>query len=448
MTGHAHVQDSRLLRHLFSTPVMAEVFSDARTLKSWLDVEAALAQVQAGLSMIPDEAATAICNACSVDHFNLDDLGEQLAKASHPLTPVIAAIEQKSGEHGQYVHFGATTQDIMDTGLVLQMRDGLDEIITSHDRLVAAFIAQSKRWRALPMAGRTHGQHAVPITLGLKFALLATETDRHLSRFKQLRTRLPVQFAGAAGTLATLGDKAADVRAALAELLDLKDPEESWHTARDLVANMVTQLAMSAATCGKVASEIVNLQRSEIGELAEGAAPGAGGSSTMPQKRNPMIAQNVAALARLMTARPGLAIEAMMHEHERDMTCWTMEWAVVPESFIYTHAALEQTTRLIANLQVNEQRIAQNLTSSGGLICSEAVMMDLAADMGRNEAHHAIAEIIATAHETGSSFADALNADARISKLRTPARIANLLDPANYLGQSVQIVDRIVRELE
>ena len=448
MTEFAHAQDSRLLGHLFSTVAMKNVFSDTATLRCWLQVESALARVQSDLKLIPEDAAEAICQACTPDQYDLQQLGDRIAAASHPLTPIIAAIEANAGSYGQYVHFGATTQDILDSGLVLQMRTGLNLLIEAHQQLLQACLLQAKTWRDLPMAGRTHGQHGVPITLGLKFAVLASEIRRHLDRLRGLIAMLPVQFAGAAGTLATLGSQGAGVRKALAKTLGLIDPKQSWHTCRDLIAHIISQLAISAATCGKIANEVVNLQRTEINELAEGAAPGTGGSSTMPQKRNPMLAQNIVALSRLMAGRPALALDAMMHEHERDMAAWTMEWAVVPESFIYGHAAVEQCAQLVANLQVDEMQIAQNLEHSGGLICAEAVMMDLAGDMGRSQAHHVVADLISQARHTGISFSQALNEDAAISALRSPAQIAALLNPANYTGDAIQTVDRIVRELE
>ncbi|MGB5212968.1 MAG: adenylosuccinate lyase family protein [Anderseniella sp.] len=448
MTEFAHAQDSRLLGHLFSTEAMKNVFSDTATLRCWLEVEGALARVQSDLKLIPEGAAEAICEACTPDQYDLQQLGDRIAAASHPLTPIIAAVEANAGSYAQYVHFGATTQDILDSGLVLQMRSGLNLLIEAHQQLLQACLLQARIWRDLPMAGRTHGQHGVPITLGLKFAVLASEIKRHLDRLRGLTAMLPVQFAGAAGTLATLGSQGAGVRKALAKQLGLTDPRQSWHTCRDLIAHITSQLAISSATCGKIANEVVNLQRTEIGELAEGAAPGTGGSSTMPQKRNPMLAQNIVALSRLMAGRPALALDAMMHEHERDMAAWTMEWAVVPESFIYGHAAVEQCAQLVANLQVDEMQIAQNLELTGGLICAEAVMMDLAGDMGRSQAHHVVADLISQARQTGVSFSEALNEDAAISALRSPEQIAALLNPANYTGDAIQTVDRIVRELE
>ncbi len=311
MTPAVHVSDSRLLGHLFSTSAMKAVWSDEATLKAWLDVEAALAGVQASLGLIPQAAGDAIANACLLEHHDLGLLGARIAAASHPLTPVIASIETAAGEAAAFVHYGATTQDIMDTGTVLQVREGLRLMLTTLAALQQTCIAQARRWRGLPMAGRTHGQHAVPITLGLKFALWARDVHDAMLPLANTAAQLPVQLAGAAGTLATLSDDAASVRAALAHALALRDPGASWHTSRRIFADAVCQLAMASALCGQIANEIVNLQRTEIGELAEGAAMGAGGSSTMPQKRNPMIAQNVVALARLMAAKPAAMISCL-----------------------------------------------------------------------------------------------------------------------------------------
>lgn len=448
MSGFSHVQDSQLLGHLFSSAAMKEVFCDKAMLAGWLKAEQVLALEQARLGIIPDASADSIALACNVEHYDLTELGASIAKASHPLTPIIKALETQVGEHAQYVHFGATTQDIMDTGLVLQIRDGLDLIIASHRELVSECIRQARKWRSLPMAGRTHGQHAVPITLGLKFALWASETHRHQVRLEQVRSQLAVQFAGAAGTLATLPQSGARVRAGMAKALNLLDPHESWHTARDRIAQIVSQLALSCASCGKIGNEIVNLQRTEIGELLEGAAPGTGGSSTMPQKRNPMMAQNIVALAKLMSTKPTAMSEAMMHEHERDMAAWSIEWAIVPESFIYAHATLEQGVKLIRYVEVNEARIHKNLYATDGLICAEAVMMDLSHELGRNNAHHVIADIITLTASGDVNLETALNNDARINVHRTPEQISALLDPANYLGEAVSVVDRIVNELE
>jgi 3-carboxy-cis,cis-muconate cycloisomerase len=254
MTPPVHVSDSRLLGHLFSTPAMKAVWSDEATLSRWLKVEAELALELARYGVIPQTAAQAIKQACSPELYDLDQLGAAIQKASHPLTPVISAIELNAGKFAQYVHYSATTQDILDTGTVLQVREALGLILDSLQRLTSACATQAKRWRDLPMPGRTHGQHAVPITLGLKFALWAKQAGLSLSELTAVRDELPVQFAGAAGTLATLGKEAVKVRSALARELGLIDPGASWHTSRQQFASLVSQLAIAAATCGQIAN--------------------------------------------------------------------------------------------------------------------------------------------------------------------------------------------------
>jgi 3-carboxy-cis,cis-muconate cycloisomerase len=240
-----HVSDSRLLGHLFSTTAMKAIWSDEATLAGWLKVESTLARVQSELGVVPAAAAAAIGAACDASHHDLQSLGSAIEKAAHPLTPVIAAIEQHAGDFAQYVHYGATTQDIMDTGTVLQVRDGLQVLLDSLATLRAVCTDQARRWRDLPMAGRTHGQHAVPITLGLKFALWAQEADTSIAALAGIEADLAVQFAGAAGTLASLGADGARVRSALAAELNLRDPGASWHTSRQQFASLVSQLAIA-----------------------------------------------------------------------------------------------------------------------------------------------------------------------------------------------------------
>ena len=335
----AHIVDSRLFRDLYGTAAMRALFSDRATLQAWFDAEAALAAAEAECGLIPQAAAGTIARAADAAKIDIAALREGIARSGHPFVPAIKALEKLAGDAGTYVHFGATTRDIMDTGAVLQMRAALALIEEGTEAFIAALAAQARAHRLTVMAGRTHGQHAVPITLGLKLAVLVAEMRRHVERIEQLKSRLLVgQLAGAAGTLATLGDKGAAVRAAMCRRLTLSEPKIVWHTARDGIAEAVALLAMIGATCGKFAGEVVNLQRSEIAEVAEPSGKDRVGSSTMPQKQNPMIAQDVVALARLMAGLPASAIAAMMHEHERDMAAWQMEWLVVPEAFILASA--------------------------------------------------------------------------------------------------------------
>jgi adenylosuccinate lyase len=439
----AHIIDSRLFRDLYGTPAMRAVFSDRATLQAWFDAEAALAEAQGQCGLIPKTAAEAIARAADAGRVDLDALGEGIARVGHPFVPAIKALEELAGEAGAFVHFGATTQDIMDTGAVLQMRAALDLIEAGVEGLIAALTVQARAHRATVMAGRTHGQHAVPTTLGLKLAVLVAEMRRHQERIADLRPRLLVgQLAGAAGTLATLGDQAGPVRAAMLARLGLAEPAIVWHTARDAIAETVALLAMIGSTCGKFAGEVVNLQRSEIAELAEPAGAERIGSSTMPQKHNPMMAQNVVALARLLAALPASALAAMMPEHERDMAAWQMEWLVVPQAFILASGALHHATAIASGLRVDAGRMRENLKNAGGFINAEAVMMALAARIGRPAAHDLVSAITRQAAQAGTPLAEALASDATVAGHLDRAAIDALLEPQAWLGEAVAATDR------
>jgi len=441
----AHIIDSRLFRDLYGTPAMRAVFSDRATLQAWFDAEAALAAAEAECGLIPQSAANAIARAANAADVDIDALRDGIARSGHPFVPAIKALERLAGEAGAFVHFGATTQDVMDTGAVLQMRAALALIEEGVEAFTAALAAQARAHRTTVMAGRTHGQHAVPITLGLKLAVLVAEMRRHVARIDELKPRLLVgQLAGAAGTLATLGDKGPAVRAAMCRRLNLSEPPIVWHTARDAIAETVGLLAMIGATCGKFANEVVNLQRSEIAEVAEPSGKESVGSSTMPQKQNPMIAQNVVALARLMAGLPASAITAMMHEHERDMAAWQMEWLVVPEAFTLASGALSHARAIASGLRVDAERMRANLAASGGLINAEAVMMALAEKMGRHAAHDRIGATVRTAVAEGRPLAEALSADPVIAGHLDRAEVETLLEPEAWLGEAVAAVDRIV----
>ncbi len=444
----SHIIDSRLFRDLYGTPAMRAVFTDRATLQGWFDAEAALAAAQAECGLIPDSAAEAIAEAADADKIDFVPMREAIARTGHPFVPAIRALEGLAGDGAEFVHFGATTQDIMDTGAVLQMRSALALIEEGTKGLIAALAAQARAHRSTAMAGRTHGQHAVPITLGLKLAVLVGEIERHAQRIAALKPRLLVgQLGGAAGTLATLGDKAAPVRAAMCRRLGLAEPAIVWHTARDAVAETVCLLAMIGATCGKFAAEVVNLQRSEIAEVAEPSGAGSVGSSTMPQKQNPMIAQDVVALARLLAGLPASSLAAMMHAHERDMAAWQMEWLVVPEAFILASAALHHATEIAAGLRVDAARMRENLKESGGFINAEAVMMALAEKIGRHDAHDLVGAVTRKAAQSATPLAVALSGDPAIARHLDRAAIDRLLEPESWLGEAVAATDRMLRAI-
>ncbi len=443
----ASAMDSRLIRDMFADAEMREIFSDEAVLAGWLAAEAALAEVQADAGIIPSEAAETIAEAANIGTFDLDWLRERMGATGHPLVATIDALGNLCGEAGRFVHFGATTQDIIDTGAVLQMRDGLELI----GRQLAALLSAGEKLAATHkhtvMAARTHGQHAVPTTLGYKIAVIVAEFRRHRDRLRQLEPRLlVVSLSGAAGTLATLGDDAEAVRNGMAEQLGLAFPDAAWHTARDALAECVFVLALMTATAAKLANEVINLQRSEIAELAEPAGEDAVGSSTMPQKRNPMTAQQIVATARLIKRQPAAMLEAMQHEHERDFSAWTMEWAVVPETFIMTSAVLQQTARVLAGLHVDPERMRANLALSGGLLNAEAVMMKLAPAIGRDAAHHLVAELTAEALQGSRSFVDVLSGNETVSQHLTQDDIRAALEPEGWLGEAVRETERILDE--
>jgi 3-carboxy-cis,cis-muconate cycloisomerase len=441
----SHIVDSRMFRDLYGTADMRAVFADEAMAARWLEVEAALARAQAGVGLIPRDAADTITRCAEGAHLDLDTLRRGIEISGHPLVPAIRALERLAGEAGKYVHWGATTQDIIDTGFVLQLKSGLDIIARELDLLIASLAGQARVYKDTPMAGRTHGQHAVPITLGYKFAVIMAELRRHRERLAEMRPRVLVgQLAGAAGTLASLGEHARPVREAMLADLGLGCPQIAWHSARDGIAEAVGVLAMIAATCGKFANEVVNLQRTEIAELAEPAGTGAVGSSTMPQKRNPMAAQGVVSLARLVRQMPALALDAMGHEHERDLAAWQMEWSFVPETFILTSAAITHTGWIAEGLIVDADRMRRNLALTGGLINAEAVMIRLARETGREAAHALVAAAVTHAATHGAEFAEVLAGDAEIARHLSRADIDAALAPENYLGEAMAAVDRIV----
>ncbi len=294
------------------------------------------------------------------------------------------------------------------------------------------------------MAGRTHGQHALPLSFGFKVAVWLAEVRRHLQRWKQARSRILVgNLSGAVGTHAAMGTLGLEVQKGVMAELGLGEPEITWHPARDRVAEFVSLLASICATLGKIAKEIINLQKTEVGELAEPFVMGKVGSSTMPQKRNPHLCEAILALSKIVRYQAALALEGMVQEHERDMASWMAEWEIVPQACIYTSGALKHSLVILQDLVVNEQRMRTNLDLLRGLILAEPVMFALAAKVGHHAAHRIIYEIAMKAHEENLPFKDALLEDERVAKYLSPEKIDELLDPEKYTGLSKEIVDKI-----
>ena len=438
--------DSVLYRDAFGTPAMRAIFADHALIARYVAVEVALARAEARCGVIPPEAAAAIAARCDAEALDLDRLRRDTDNVGYPILPLVHQLAEQCGEAGRWLHWGATTQDIMDTAVVLQVRDGLALVEADVAAVQAVLAGLVERHRDTPMAGRTHLQHALPITFGYKAAVWLSMFDRHAERLDQMRPRVLVgQFAGAAGTLASLGDRGLEVQAALMAELGLGVPAATWHVARDGFGEVVNLLALLTASLGKVAFDLILLSSTEFGEVQEPFVPGRGASSTMPQKRNAISSELILACAKAVRQHAGLMLDACVQDGERATGPWHAEWLAIPDSFMLTAAALHQARFALGSLVVDEARMAQNLGMSRGLIVAEAVMMGLAPHVGRQDAHDLVYAACRAAHDTGGSLADALKRDPAITAHLDDAAIARLTDPANYLGAAPAMADRVLR---
>ena len=440
---------TRLLDPLFRTSAMREIFSDRGRLQGMLDFEAALAHAEARLSVIPKSAASAIAAQCRAELFDIAALAQASALAGNTAIPAVKALTALVGKKNKraagYVHWGATSQDAMDTGLVLQLRAAFGLIDTDLARLAAALARLAKKHKHTPMAGRTWRQQAVPVTFGLKAASALSAVERHRARLREMRARaLVIQFGGAVGTLASLGKRGPAVARALAVELKLLDPAISWHAQRDRVAEVAVTLGLLVGTLGKIALDVSLMMQTEVGEAFEPAAPGRGGSSTLPHKRNPVGCAVVLAAAMKVPALVSVMLAAMAQEHERGLGGWHAEWETLPEICMLTAGALEQTARMMEGLQIDTARMRHNLDATHGLIMAEAVSAALAPKLGREAAHGLIEAACRRAVEQDKPLRDVLAKDAKVGKLLSAADIDRLLDPASYLGAAEQFVDRVL----
>ena len=440
------VIDSVLFRDAFGTPAMREIFSDVATIARYIEVETALARAEARCGVIPAEAARAIERESRLDRIDFKLMREETDNVGYPILPLVHQLVAMCGDAGRYLHWGATTQDIMDTANVLQIRAGLDLVDADLQALRGILADLARKHRDTPMAGRTHLQQALPITFGYKAAIWLAMFDRHQQRLAQLRERVQVVgFAGAAGTLASLGDKGFEVQQALAEELSLGVPATTWHVARDGFAETVNLLALITGSLGKIALDVMIMASTEFGELYEPFVKGRGASSTMPQKRNPISSELMLAASKGVRQQAGLMLDAMVQDFERATGPWHAEWMALPESFILTAGALHQAKFALGGLIVDADRMRSNLGVSRGLIVAEAVMMGLAPAVGRQRAHDLVYDACRTTNDTGCSLSEALVAMPEISAHFDRDAIDRLTDPANYLGLAPQMVDRAVQ---
>ena len=441
------VIDSRLFRDMFGTEAMRAIFDEHAFLACCTEAEVALATAQARLGIIPEDAAASIAERCNAADLDMDRMARETENVGYPILPLVHQLAAQCGEAGGYLHWGATTQDIMDLAVVLQVRAGLDLVETMLAKVRDVLAQLARTHRNTPMAGRTHLQHALPITFGYKAAVWLSGLDRHAERLTELRRRvLVVQFGGAAGTLASIGDPdlALRLRAALASELNLADAAITWHVARDGLAETVTALAMIGGTLGKIALDIMLMCSTEFGELAEPFVPGRGGSSTMPQKRNPISCELMLAASKALRQNAGLMLDAMVQDFERATGPWHLEWIAVPESFVMTAGALHQAHFMLSGLSVDSARMRQNLDLTGGLIVAEAVMMALAPHTGRQHAHDRVYEACRVALEQRQPILAVLQSMPDIAE-PLAGQLESLIDPMNYVGAAPAMVDQMLR---
>lgn len=434
---------------LFTTDAMRVLFDERARIQRMLDVEAALAAAQAHLGVIPADAASAIAACCRAELYDGDAIADAARNAGNLAIPLVAALTKKVGESDAtargYVHWGATSQDILDTGLVLQLRDALALIERDVARLDDALAIQTRKHRATVMPGRTWLQHGLPITLGLKLAGVLSALRRDRARLDALRPRLlTLQLGGATGTLASLADRGPDVEQALADELRLAVADTPWHAQRDRLCELAAALGILTATLGKLARDIALLAQSEVGEAFEPAAPGRGGSSTLPQKRNPVAASVAIAAAVRVPHLVGAMLAAAVQEHERGLGNWPAEWDTLPEIVLLAAGALHAMVETVAGLDVDAARMRANLDQSKGQILAEAVQMALAPALGRDVAHRLVRDASARALREGRHLKDVLAGDPQVRAVIDDAALARLFDPANYLGSTGVFIDRVL----
>lgn len=442
---------NQLFDAYFTAPAMRAIFCDAGRVQGMLDFEAALARAEARVGLIPADAMAPIEAACKAELYDYPALAQAIATAGNSAIPLVKALGKRIAatdpEAERYVHLGATSQDAMDSGLVLQLRAAIGLLESDLAKLADALAAQAERHIDTPLAGRTWLQQATPVTLGMKLAGVLGAITRHRQRLSELKPRLlSLQFGGASGSLAALGEAGWAVSCALAQELELNLPEQPWHTQRDRLVEFASLLGMIAGSLGKLGRDLSLLMQTEAGEVFEPAAPGKGGSSTMPHKRNPVSA---AVLIGAATRAPGLVatmFATMPQEHERSLGLWHAEWDTLPELCCLVSGALQQALLVVPGLEVDAARMRANLELTQGLVLAEAVSIALAQKIGRDAAHHLIEQCCKQAVREGAHLRTVLGANAELSAQLSADELDRLLDAAHYLGQARRWVERAVAE--
>lgn len=444
------VFDMRLLADSWSTAEMRDVFSEENRIQKWLDVESALAKAQAELGIIPTDAAKEISKKAFVKNMDMDYIFAEFKKTKHPLVPTIRGLEKACDNgYGEFVHFGVTTQDIIDTGLILQIREGCKIIKRDIKDIARILLGVTKKYKKTPMMGRTLALQALPITFGHKTAIWLDEIIRHFERIVQCEERLYVgSIVGAVGTKAGLGEFANDVEKLTLDNLGLSTPRISWQPARDRLIELGYVLSNINATFNKIAHQILILSHNEINEINEPFMPGQVGSSTMPHKRNPAVSENAVTVSNTLKANFAILSDIERHEHERDGQVWKMEWKLIPEIFLMLSVVLSNMKFVLSGLNINQNDMMTNLNKLNGFVLAERVMLALSEYYGKQKAHEIVYELSMKGIELGKTFRESLLDSSLVTKYLNSSKIDELLDPTTYIGLAPEIVEDFLSSIE
>jgi len=441
-----HPFDYQINPHVFSTPELEALFDERAMMQRWLDFEAALAEAQGRRGLIPTAAAAEIKSKAKLEQLDLDSVRLGYSKSRNSVVPLLAGLRRACADgHGEYVHYGATTQDVLDTGQILALKEAL--IIVSRDllRVHELCLDLARTYRTTPIAARTHGQQALPTTFGLKVAVWAEEIHRHIKRLRHLQSICCGQLSGAVGTYAAFGEQGIELAKETMTLLDLAHDPLSWHTSRDRIAELATDFALLMMTLAKIANEIYQLQKTELDELREPSLSGAAASSTMPHKQNPVLCQRIVALSRHVRALSSVVSESMAHEHERDPRCLWAEWLAMPQLCIYTGASVSGLLQILSGLIVRPAQMLANIHRQKDLLATEWLLFRLGKILGKNKAMEKLHALATEAAERQISLKEAVLMDNDLSSVFKAEELVLLDHPEQYLGSAVALVDSILQ---
>lgn len=445
--AQSHIVDSRFYSSGYTTPEARRIFCDKYRYQRWLDVEVALAESQAELGIIPAWAADDIKQHAHIKNLDLEAIKEGLKETSHSLMPLLAALRNVCDEKaGQFIHYGATTQDIQDSAQILEIRDIIEIIERDFLAVIGPIIELATKYQNFVTIGRTHCQHALAMTLGLKIAVWLDEIWRNFERLNSIKDRLLVsQLFGGVGTMDAFGEKGFELLYLFSNKLGLNPPNTAWHAARDRIAEFLSILSLISGTFAKVADEIRCLARNEIGELEEPFQKGKVGSSTMPHKRNPEMCEQVVVLAKLINANARLGVEGLINEHERDYRSVRLEWVSITDASLFMCGQLAMMKDIVANLIVHEDTIQKNVQDAATFISTEAMMFYFGKVIGKQTAHQLIYEVSMEAIETGQPLIELLMKHPEVAGNFNQTEIEQIINPENHTGMSAELTRRTIQ---